>query len=382
MAKPNQSDRDGAELFNAAMTELARGTWQADVPALEAALAGASLPEVRAGISNLLTHHHFTAGQMDRALAACEKWLAEKPAEISARDSKLSILLRLRRWDEVIGLARERLAEEGENHRLHSSLANAFARLGDLEAARHHGNEALVLQDRRFGGTGERAVPPPPAPFDPSARARNIVAFSLYGANPKYGEGMIRNAIAMHHVYPEWTCRVYHDTSVPAEVLRRLERLGAQLMTVDGLPASRFGTFWRFLVADDPGVDRFLVRDCDACVNLRERAAVEDWLASDRHFHLMRDGFTHTDLVLAGMWGGVRGGLPPIGPAMLDFARTAAYSRTADQTFLRERMWPVIRASHLTHDACYTALDAQPFPPRADLPGPRVGEAVSQPPVG
>jgi hypothetical protein len=53
------------------------------------------------------------------------------------------------------------------------------------------------------------------------------------------------------------------------------------------------------------------VRDADSVLNLRERLAVDDWLASGRWFHIMRDWWSHTDLVLAGMWGGVAGVLPP-----------------------------------------------------------------------
>ena len=42
------------------------------------------------------------------------------------------------------------------------------------------------------------------------------------------------------------------------------------------------GLFWRFRVAEDDTVRRFLVRDCDAVINPREQAAVEEWLSSDR----------------------------------------------------------------------------------------------------
>jgi tetratricopeptide (TPR) repeat protein len=45
---------------------------------------------------------------------------------------------------------------------------------------------------------------------------------------------------------------------------------------------------WRFQVANDPEVGRFAVRDCDSVVSLRERHAVEEWLAGDRWFHVMR----------------------------------------------------------------------------------------------
>ena len=41
------------------------------------------------------------------------------------------------------------------------------------------------------------------------------------------------------------------------------------------------GMFWRFLVADDPSVDRFIVRDSDSRLNARDAFAVVDWIRSD-----------------------------------------------------------------------------------------------------
>ena len=40
--------------------------------------------------------------------------------------------------------------------------------------------------------------------------------------------------------------------------------------------------------------------------------AVDEWLTSGRYFHVMRDWFIHTDLIIAGMWGGVGGALPSL----------------------------------------------------------------------
>lgn len=374
------ADQAGLELLNAALGGLAQGKWTADTARIAAAMAAAPSSAVKARLANLLTHHHFTQGALDEALDSCEAWIAHAPDEVSARDSKGSILIRQGRWDDLIAITRARLADEAANHRLHSALANAYWRKGDTARAREHGEQALVLQDREHGGSAPAPSSTVP-PFDRSAKARNVIAFSLYGSAAKYCDGAIRNAVAARHVYPEWTCRIYHDASVPPAVLKRLAALGAQVISVDRLPAARFGTFWRFLVADDLAVDRYLLRDCDACVSLRERAAVEEWIASGRHFHLMRDGFTHTDLILAGMWGGVRGALPPVGQGVIDWSRTGPFTRTADQTFLRERLWATVRQSLLAHDSCFRVLDGQPFPAAAEIPGPRVGEAVTSPPI-
>ena len=381
MDAADPADLAGQALFVRAVADLGRGAWQPDIAELDAALAAASSAPVKAQLANLLAHHHFTRNALHPALLACRTWIEHAPGETAAKDSLISIYLRLGQYGDAITAAEARLAAEPANFKLRSALSNACSRQGDLTAAKRHGTACLELADRMTTGIEPWPLPGPPPPFDPGATARNVIAFSLFGSADKYLNGAIRNALAARFLYPEWTCRFYIDASVSQRCRDRLKAEGAQVQLITGMPAARYGTFWRFLAADDPAVDRYLLRDCDACLNLRERAAVEDWIASGQPFHLMRDGFTHTDLVLAGMWGGVRGALPPMLPAVTDFCATAPFSRAADQAFLRERVWPHLRGRVLAHDACFTALGAVPFPPRADIPGPRVGQAVTAPKI-
>jgi hypothetical protein len=50
------------------------------------------------------------------------------------------------------------------------------------------------------------------------------------------------------------------------------------------------GLFWRFYAFDDPNVNVVMVRDVDSPFTLRERLAVEDWLASDKLIEENRGG--------------------------------------------------------------------------------------------
>ena len=46
------------------------------------------------------------------------------------------------------------------------------------------------------------------------------------------------------------------DESVPAAIVDKLKGLGSEIVRVEGMKGSIAGMFWRFLVADDPTVDR------------------------------------------------------------------------------------------------------------------------------
>jgi hypothetical protein len=252
-------------------------------------------------------------------------------------------------------------------------LATVAAAQGRTDEARLHGTQALRLKDALTTGQGpavDLAACPLP-PFDARRPAQQVISFSLYGRGARYLQGAVWNAEAAAYLYPGWTCRFHVDASVPADTLAALQARGAQVRTMPAdLPAARWGTLWRFLVADDPAVARYLVRDADSVLNLREAVAVQAWLDSGCHFHVMRDSPDHSELVLAGMWGGVRGALPPLHPlATQHLAQTDHVpNRTADQEFLRLALWPTIRASVLVHDSQFDFAPRQDFPPLARLP--------------
>ena len=133
---------------------------------------------------------------------------------------------------------------------------------------------------------------------------------------------------------------------------------------------------WRFAAAADPAVRRFLVRDADSLLSVKERVAVDAWLQSGYRFHAMRDWFTHTDLLLAGLWGGVGGILPPVETLLGHYTAWRVENDHVDQDLLAETVWPAIRRDVLIHDSVFTGcLGSVPFPPfGAMLPGMHIGQ--------
>lgn len=210
----------------------------------------------------------------------------------------------------------------------------------------------------REGKRGGGAAPVPASSQD--GRTRRIISFSLWGSASLYTQGALENVRLAAEFYPDWTCRIYHDESVPASVLGELAAAGAETVAMEAGSGPVRGLFWRFLVSDDPTVSHFLCRDADSRLNSRERAAVDAWLASGLPFHVMRDHIMHTDLMLAGMWGGRAGILPPMAP-LVDVAARADEGRLRDQRFLGRVVWPLIEGCCLVHDSAHDG-HGLPFP--------------------
>ena len=228
---------------------------------------------------------------------------------------------------------------------------------------------SAIMQPRRNGAKrlsrGRRSRPL----FDAKAKARqtaqagrDIISFSLWGDQPRYLRGALHNALRARLVYPGFTCRFYVDNSVPPDLVAALEGQGAEINSEQGEPTNRHRLTRRFLVADDEGVARYLVRDCDSLVNAREAAAVNVWLEGDAAFHVMRDWWTHTDPILAGMWGGRGGVLPPLAPLIDSYRSKQVETPNWDQWFLRDCVWPAIRTVSLVHDRLFETENSTPFP--------------------
>lgn len=259
----------------------------------------------------------------------------------------------------------------------HDGLTEVYGRLGNHVRARHHGRRALALKDGLAADRPSLCALPvtrPPA-FRPGQPRRNVIAFSLWGQTPRYLDGAVRNAQVAPRVYPGWRCRFYCGRDVPGATIAALLAAKADVIMKDDGGNFLEGLFWRFDVASDPAVDRFLVRDADSVINPREAAAVAAWLDSGVLFHAMRDYYTHTDLLLAGMWGGVGGLLPDLAPHYAAFLRKDTKTFNCDQKFLGDIVWPTIRQHTLVHDSWFHVNGSHPFPKNApSLPGGHVGQ--------
>ncbi len=346
--------------------------------AQSAVLAAAHPPSADDFLFAGLIRHQ--AGHPADGIAALREGTIHHPANPAIRENLAVLLLSVGDAAGAIAACQQALHLGSDSPNVHDCLCEAHIRAGHLDLARHAGGMALEAKDRRFGHASPLFAVPhaPPPPFDHGQPDRNILAYSLWGNAPRYQVPLLENARIRPHLFPEWTIRVYHGDTVDPGYLQELASLGVQLQPSgdagDG-PAHR-GLLWRFAAAADPSVRRFLIRDADSLLTVKERVAVDDWLRSGFYFHAMRDWYSHTDLLLAGMWGGV-GGIVPSPDALLA-AHTFWRMETShiDQDILAAVVWPAIRDDILIHDSIFhPARGTRPFPPFGALPaGHHIGQ--------
>ena len=208
-----------------------------------------------------------------------------------------------------------------------------------------------------------------------------VVAYSMYGdktassaSSRRYSDGALANAELVKSVFPGWQMRVYHDDTVPDDLLDKLRQYGVELrdMTQSGLSNKMT---WRFTVASDASVDRFIIRDLDSRLSIREKAAVDEWILSGKKFHIMRDHPSHSMFAMSGgMWGGTGDAVPQMHELITRQRIDTVY--VADMNFLTNDIWPLAQQSVLQHDAfscAHSGFSGEGGSKSASWPMPRIG---------
>ena len=177
-----------------------------------------------------------------------------------------------------------------------------------------------------------------------------VFSFCLYGTQAKYCQGMIENLKMIEKHYPDWMVYVACGNDVPQHYIDLMQ--GYSNCQLNKLPLKGIELMnYRFFAIDDAQVEVMFSRDADSRINGRDRFCINEFLNSDKQFHIIRDHYHHKQLIMGGMWGCKHGVLPFKIQERFERYRQGrnmnAYS--ADQSFLAAVVYPIIKDKVLIH---------------------------------
>lgn len=208
---------------------------------------------------------------------------------------------------------------------------------------------------------------------------KRVLTFALWGNNPTYTIGAIKNAELALDFYPDFECWFYiHADSVPSETIEALKQMSnVNIIFKYGDLNTHKPMTWRFEAIDEPDVEIMMSRDTDTRILLREKLAVDEWLLSGKLFHIMRDHPHHYNLeyrINAGMFGTRK-----IMDSWINSIKSVEnIGKFTDQLFLNNHIYPLIKDYSLVHTSfkVYPGEMSKCFPIPYDKDYRFVGEYV------
>lgn len=200
-----------------------------------------------------------------------------------------------------------------------------------------------------------------------------VISYSLWGDNPVYTIGAVRNAELAANLLPDWKCIFYCFESVPADIVVKLQTMDNCIVRIVSGQGDRRSAVQRFFPAEEDGVEYLISRDTDSRLSPREVLAVNQWISEGTDVHIMRDHPYHGVPILAGMWG-VRGGkLKGIRNYCEEFvSKMDGDYKFQDQDFLTAWVWSRVTNGELTsciHDPFFQKVSFPAGSTRGDSNG-------------
>jgi protein O-GlcNAc transferase len=185
-----------------------------------------------------------------------------------------------------------------------------------------------------------------------------VISYSLWGDNPKYTVGAIKNAELAIEIYPGWKCRYYISDTVPFRAIKDIEDIfNTEIFIKHGYRDGWENAFWRNETCWDKDISVSIFRDTDSRLSYREKYAVDEWLNSNKTFHIMRDHPYHKFEMLAGMWGYKKNEIYDMKYLFSSFNPSNSY--WTEYQFFRNILFPAIGDDKITHDEFF---ENKPFP--------------------
>ena len=183
-----------------------------------------------------------------------------------------------------------------------------------------------------------------------------VFSFSLFGDNPIYTIGTIKNVKLINKYFPEWGIFIYTNKNEFDNIIQKLLTMGCIIRYEKN--DQWVNSTWRFKSITESDVDVMVCRDSDSRISERDVSAINEWLSSDYNYNIIRDHpIGHHWKMNAGMWGAKKTDfIVRMNEMINDFKKTNSNlinQKTFDQIFLANVIYPHIVKDTIIHDEYY-----------------------------
>ena len=186
-----------------------------------------------------------------------------------------------------------------------------------------------------------------------------VISYSLYGSDKKYCIGMLENLKINKEKLSEWKTYIYYSEDVPKEYIEMYKEYNPVLINCSKTDYKWEGMFWRFKLFNDDNIDIFFSRDADSRITDREIKFINEFIESNKTFHIIRDHPGHGTEILGGTFGvkvkqfNKKYKIKTIDEYILEYRKiySKKIQKQPDQIFLRDKIWTIIKNDNYCHIA-------------------------------
>ena len=199
------------------------------------------------------------------------------------------------------------------------------------------------------------------------------ISFCLYGNNPKYYVGLVRNINDIQNKLPDYRIMLfvpkgYHFIPKYIDSINHYEDTGLLRIKYanDFSFHGAYLMFMRFMPASYSNVSIMHSRDLDSPILDRDVAVIRAFEKSNKTFLICRDHKYHTARILGGLWGAKQGAIPEMEGLINTYILSYPEAWYSDQHFLEHHVYDKVIKNALIYDSFRLYPDekdiAQDFP--------------------
>jgi hypothetical protein len=191
---------------------------------------------------------------------------------------------------------------------------------------------------------------------------KKIISFCLFGSDNIYCRGLIENIDLINKKYNDWEIYIYYE-NIPDNILDILSnKEHTKLFKCTNKNNLYEALLWR-LYPLESNADIFISRDADSRITDREMKFINEWINSDKVFHIIRDHYKHKWRIMAGMFGikikefNKLYNIKSIDTYIIEMNDYVILKKKKkkwvqiDQLFLGIVFWPLIKYNNMSHIA-------------------------------
>ena len=186
-----------------------------------------------------------------------------------------------------------------------------------------------------------------------------VISFCIFGNNIKYCQGLIDNLEIIKNKLPNFETWIYCGNDVPKDYIEKYSNYKIRLIYPE--EQGNKLTSHRIFPIDDPDVDLLFSRDSDSRINERDLYCMNEFINSDKLFHIIRDNVWHRQKRICGGLFGIKKGLIKfnIKEKYLEYFNNGEYG--SDEIFFENYIYIYVKDKLLIHSDIISFND-EPYP--------------------